>query len=65
MYPFAHDADRPEHPLSDEQTMAQVLEPAKQPYENSWSARCFRRIQRGVLQRSGRPTLPLPQSEST
>ncbi|KZS56220.1 hypothetical protein [Mycobacterium ostraviense] len=30
MYPFAHDADRPEHPLSDEQAMAQVIEPAKQ-----------------------------------
>ncbi len=30
MYPFAHDADHPEHPLSDEQAMAQVIEPAKQ-----------------------------------
>ncbi|ORB88262.1 hypothetical protein B1T49_02000 [Mycobacterium persicum] len=30
MYPFAHDADHPEHPLSDEQAMAQVIDPAKQ-----------------------------------
>ncbi|WP_255246013.1 hypothetical protein [Mycobacterium persicum] len=30
MYPFAHDVDHPEHPLSDQQAMAQVIEPAKQ-----------------------------------
>ncbi|ORB88263.1 hypothetical protein [Mycobacterium persicum] len=30
IYPFANDADHPEHPLADEQAMAQVIEPAKQ-----------------------------------
>ncbi|BBX96781.1 hypothetical protein AWC15_17975 [Mycobacterium lacus] len=30
MFPFAHDRDRPAHPLSDEQAMAQVIDPAKQ-----------------------------------
>jgi hypothetical protein len=30
MIPFAHDPDRPANPLSDEQTKAQVVDPAKQ-----------------------------------
>ncbi len=30
MFPFGHDPDHPAQPLSNEQTMAQVIEPAKQ-----------------------------------
>ncbi|BBX96782.1 hypothetical protein AWC15_17980 [Mycobacterium lacus] len=30
MFPFADDRDHPAHPLSDEQTRAQVIDPAKQ-----------------------------------
>jgi hypothetical protein len=30
MFPKRHDIDHPAHPMSDEQTMAQVIEPAKQ-----------------------------------
>jgi hypothetical protein len=30
MFPFRHDPDHPAHPLSDEQTKAQVIDPAKQ-----------------------------------
>ncbi|MGV7360481.1 MULTISPECIES: hypothetical protein [Mycobacterium] len=30
MFPFAHDLDHPEYPLSDDQAKAQVIEPARQ-----------------------------------
>ncbi|WP_241780118.1 hypothetical protein [Mycobacterium persicum] len=30
MFPFAHDPDHPEYPLSDDQAKAQVIEPARQ-----------------------------------
>lgn len=30
MFPSRHDPDHPEHPLSDEQAIAQVIDPAKQ-----------------------------------
>jgi hypothetical protein len=30
MFPATHDPDRPEHPMTDQQTIAQVVDPAKQ-----------------------------------